>query len=299
MALHRRYGYRFVTPYRVILRTVGHGLLQRVLDRRPLTLPAPEPGAPCVHILTKANECLFALWACRSLLERLDPPLALFVHDDGSLHEHHYALIAACLPGAKVVRRAEADVLAAEALAPFPRCQAFRAANNLALKLFDPWIVQTDGDLVLIDSDVLVFRRPEALINWLADPGGRVNRWNLELTDKEDSHELTDAAGPCARPGFNSGLGFLTRDLMSFEAVEQLLGYREIFPIDWLVEQEVYGRLSASAGMAFLPPSYHVADGRTAAPDQLVAKHYVGVLRGLFITEGLRWLLRQSDWTSG
>ncbi|MEM7226477.1 MAG: hypothetical protein AAF495_26125 [Pseudomonadota bacterium] len=252
-------------------------------------MPAPQPGVACIHLLTKSNECLFALWACRSLLERLDAPIPLYVHDDGSLTSTDVGRLERSLPGVQIVRRADADAAARQVLAGWPNCLAFRQSHVLSLKLFDPWIVQTTGDIILLDSDVLFFRRPTEVIDWLAHPEHRRNLWNRERAPDENRNPMA---------GFNSGLGLLRRDLMNLQAVEDLLSKNAQGSIPWLMEQEIYGQLSAIAGMEALPPSYHVAtvaDGRNAPPSALAAKHYVGLVRGLFIGEGLLWLLTQRD----
>jgi hypothetical protein len=299
LALHRRVSYRYVTPYRVLIRTLGRSLLRRVLDRPPLALPEAKPDDACIHLLTKSNECLFALWACRSLLDQLDEPIPLFVHDDGGLTQRDVHLFETALPGVRVVRRDEADALARQGLDGLPNCLRFRESNVLSLKLFDPWIVQETGDIILLDSDVLFFRRPLELIHWLDHPEERRTRWNMYWTNDSvmegNSRETRHDEYPSPVDGFNSGLGFLKRDLMSFETIEDLLSRRFEGKIEWLMEQNLYGRLSARAGMVALPPTYHVAIESVTPPHGLVAKHYVGMVRGFFIAEGIWWLLNRAD----
>jgi hypothetical protein len=301
LLVHRRSSYQFITVHRVLIRTLGRPLLRRVLDRSPLELPQPAPGGVCIHLLTKSNECLFALWACRSLLEQLDEALPLFVHDDGSLTKKDVRMIETALPGVRLVRRHEADALARHRFEGLPNCMRFREENILSLKLLDPWIVQETGDIVLLDSDVLIFRRPVELIHWLDHPGKRQTRWNMEPVEDgtiEDGQGGRDAPknvnlDPITR--VNCGFGFLKRELMNFETVEDLLSRGCEGETEWTREQALYRQLSSITGIEALPPTYHLADGSTAPPHSLVTKHYGGPTRGFFIAEGVWWILNQPN----
>lgn len=294
LRLHRRAPFRCITGYRVLIRTFGASLLRRVLKQPPLAVPEAAPGDVCVHVLTKRNECLFALWACRSLLERLKRPLPVFIHDDGSLTPSHIALLISALPGVRVVTRAAADRLAREQLADLPKCLRLRQSNVLTLKLFDPWIVQKTGDLILLDSDVLFFRDPGEVLHWLDEPASRVNRWNVEsgvaTTPATNRERMGAKMEDPPAPEINSGLGLVTRTSICFSAIESWLSGHER-PDDWLIEQRLYGRLSRVAGMDSLPPEYHVANRDGLRPAASISTHYVGSLRGFFISEGIPRLL--------
>jgi len=278
--VHRRAPFLGITVYRVLLRILGASLLERVLDLPPLAVPRPAPGDVCLHVLTKHNEALFALWACRSLLERLDRSLPVFIHDDGSLTSHDIARIQASLPGALVVTRTEADRLARERLAHLPRCLELRAANVLSLKLFDPWVVQATGDVILIDSDVLFFRRPVEVQRWLDDPQGRFNRWNVETRIGKPADQ------EAASRTLNSGFGLITRASIAFDAIEAWLDGNQRLG-GWLIEQEIYDWLSGGAEAAGLPLDYHVANAIDPRPPSSVSTHYVGSVRGFFLSEGI------------
>jgi hypothetical protein len=288
--VHRRAPFCCITVYRVLIRTLGAPLLRRVLDQPPLPVPEPAPGDVCVHVLTKQNECLFALWACRSLLERLDRPLPVFIHADGSLTPRHVALMKSSLPGVRVVTRTEADRLARERLSGLPKCLRLRKTNVLSIKLFDPWIVQETGDVILLDSDVLFFRQPAEVLQWLDDPESRVNRWNVESGWAGTPAAIRERGGTAKEgspgKGINSGFGLVTRASICFSAIESWLTGIDR-PNDWLIEQNIYGWLSEVAGTARLPLEYHVANASGLRPDASVSIHYVGSVRGFFIAEGI------------
>jgi hypothetical protein len=304
LALRRRFGHRFMAPYRVVLRKLGAGPLRRVTDLPPVEVPIPGPGDACLHVLTKWSEWTYALWACRSLLTRLAAPLPVYIHDDGSLGDQAIAAVRRSLPGVQVIRRADADDAVLQALQGLPRCRQLREENILSLKLFDPWVVQPTGDVILLDSDVLFFRRPVEIEAWLRS-AGRVNLWNVGGDYSAETLARARAAlhtnHPTVPVGFNAGLGLIPRSVMSFDAAEEVLSHASVSSNPWLTEQNVYGLLGIAADFTPLPRRYFIAtpSGRSPNVRTLTAKHYVGASRGLFVSEGLLELARQHDQEKG
>jgi len=94
--------------------------------------------------------------------------------------------------------------------------------------------------------------------------------------------------------GFNSGFGCLPESLMNINYANELLGTEKFKKMmqSWLVEQEVYRHLSAKHGFSFFPPSYAIGLPPKEG-DNAVVRHYVGTIRALFISNGLRRLRKQ------
>jgi hypothetical protein len=112
--------------------------------------------------------------AClRSLVKCAGHEFGFRIHDDGTLTSSDRSALATELPVARVVSRSESDEVAKSRLSGFPRCQALRDGNVLALKLFDVAFFESSPVLRFVDSDVL-FLKPftgapfEFPANWAA-----------------------------------------------------------------------------------------------------------------------------------
>jgi hypothetical protein len=92
-----------------------------------------------------------------SLLRRSAEPLALRLHDDGSLTPMDRERLTEALGAPEMVPRPEADERAAGVLARRPALATFRRSNPLALKLVDAVLFAGD-ELAYCDADVLFLR---------------------------------------------------------------------------------------------------------------------------------------------
>jgi hypothetical protein len=144
----------------------------------------PAPGAPEVCFLTGRRFWYQTAFCCWSLRHHAGCDLRPVFIDDGTFD---HALHAECLrlfPGADVETaaaiecRLEAHLPAAE----YPTLRSQRLTYVHLRKLTDVHAGCT-GWRVVLDSDMLFFRRPTALLEWLAHP----NRL-LHMHDVQDSY---------------------------------------------------------------------------------------------------------------
>lgn len=148
----------------------------------PLTPPAAD--APEVVFLSGARfwfQTAFCFW---SLCQHAGRSLRLVVYDDGSFDQ---ALAAECrrlFPGAIIVSRDEIETQLNGSLpkGAFPTLRARRLEYPNLRKLTDVHAGRSGWRLVL-DSDMLFFRRPERLLEWLERPLGP-----LHMRDVHDAY---------------------------------------------------------------------------------------------------------------
>ncbi len=257
----------------------------RITKAAPLTIPA-RCGVE-VHVLTSSGDWLNALWAIRSLLRVWPEPLAVVVHDDGSLTAGQAATLLGALPGVRLVSRTAADREVDAALAAFPRCQAFRRTNALAAKLFDFRHFLNADVMLLLDSDVLFFDTPVELLN-AAKASPTVNVFNagqrsMYTLPPEELRRLTGLEIP---ERLNSGLAIVARESMRLEWLEEFLGLPGIMGHHWRIEQTLYTLCAARHGAGLLSSAYDVTLHRHA-PSGVPCRHYVGPIRDLMYREGV------------
>lgn len=139
----------------------------RYLDAHRLLRPLPCGGGTAIHMLLHHGRIHDGIWALYSMRMYAAIPMQIVVHDDGSLTESDSLHLTRLFPGLRLIRRAEADVIVGRKLAELclSGLSALRRDFIFALKLLDPLILAETKSLILLDSDVITYRRPEQLLS--------------------------------------------------------------------------------------------------------------------------------------
>jgi hypothetical protein len=181
----------------------------------------------------------------------------------------------------------------AERLAGYPRCRRYRATHPLAVKAFDFGAFLRTPRLLLLDSDVLFFARPDDLLARAGDPGYRRNAFNADVAPALNitAGEARAAFGVELVGRINSGLAVLQPEVFDLPALEEFLGHPAVTagPV-WRVEQTLLALAASRQGAELLPSAYRVS--LSPGLDGCVAKHYVGAVRHLMYREGMARLAR-------
>jgi hypothetical protein len=162
-------------------------------------------------------------------------------------------------------------------------------------KLIDPLLLADTESILILDSDVLFFARPAALLKF-AEQGGP----NIFMRDCKSTYSLTQeelAPLPHLRlvPRLNVGVSLLRKSRCPLDRIQDLAYTPGTWSIPWVAEQTIQALVAAEQGVEFLPEEYFVSQQRgLAAPDgtPVVAKHYVAHPRYWYFREGLRQLAR-------
>jgi hypothetical protein len=265
----------------------------RILRTRPIPVPASGDGE--IHLLTGAQDFLNALWSLKTFLHHTGPLYPLRIHDDGTLRDRHRASFEAHFPGAKVFSRAESDALVDAALASYPACQAYRRRHPLSQKVFDFGTRLEAPKLILMDSDLIFLRRPELIMERVADPAYRRNCVNagLNFMLNISLEEAAKRFGTSPPELFNSGFGILRSETFNWDWMEEFLTVGDLLAGHiWRVEQTMLALASARLGADLLPRQYLISLQR-GLPEGTVMKHYVGPVRELMYREGIRAFTRR------
>jgi len=220
--------------------------------------------------------------ACLGSLRRYaDEPLALVVHDDGTLLAADLERLAEGLGEPRVLRRAEADERMAALLVRHPAARAFRRDHPLGLKLLDAPLLARDGELSYCDSDVL-FLRPFARLFARPVEAGAVFMRDTQCAYSVRSWQVLLDRGLRLAARVNSGLFQLDLGRFDLDLAEWFLGrpeHRRTWP--W-IEQTGWALLARRAGCWLWDPAriaFPRPDGGLAP--EAVALHFVSPLRGL------------------
>jgi hypothetical protein len=116
-----------------------------------------------LHMLVCEKDFLRSFWALKSFFYYSKLPATLVIQNDGSLtsqaleryHEH--------FPGCVVNTHRDDDIR--KALTGYPMCQFFLGHHAITKKLFHPLLLAKAEYLIIMDSDILWFRRSKAIVN--------------------------------------------------------------------------------------------------------------------------------------
>lgn len=271
-----------------------------IYDTRPV--PCGETRGYEVHILTREKDRTMAFWALKSFYHHLGERPPLVVHDDGSLSAESFRLFENHFPGSSVIRagQADADARLRESLRPLPLCELwrFRCDFQLAKKLFDFACFSTEPFIVALDSDILFFGKPSAILECAktATP--------FMSSDYQEAYEfdstLIRRAGQDFElvPRLNSGLFGLRREAFEFSVVERLLeacvdaspARRFQFWKGWLEQTMLAGLFSRTARGHVLDLSRYQISSMLIG-DETISQHFVNDgSRSAFYHWGLRRL---------
>jgi hypothetical protein len=213
-----------------------------------------------------------------SLLRGSVEPLALRLHDDGSLTAADRERLASALGEPEVVARAEADERVAEVLARRPALAAFRRRNPLALKLIDA-VLFAGPELAYCDTDVLFLRRFSGLF---PDGAGAAFMADHQNAYSVRSWHLLRHRRLRLPRHVNSGVIQFPTAAWDPDLLEWYLGRPEFgFAPVW-VEQTAWALLGARAGCRlFDPEQIRIPEEGMRDSGETVALHFVGPVRSL------------------
>ena len=266
---------------------------RRILNTPPLRTAGS--GQVEVRVLTHRRDWINAIWALKSFYHHAQVDYPLFIHDGGlNAAQGHYLL--EHFPDATILPQDETTRVVTEALRRrgLEHCAEARTRFFMTQKLFDVTLMSRAENLLLIDSDIIFFRRPDALI--VPPEELAVNKYNADSEEpcyySASPEELERAIGVRPVRRVNAGLALIRRWTIDPDQIERWLEYPAFFEHPWLIEQTLHALCSTVHGIELLPPTY-MLDMAPGLRDDVVCRHYPGVCRSLLYTEGMTRLLEQ------
>jgi hypothetical protein len=238
-------------------------------------LPPAPPGAPEVCFLTGQRfwfQTAFCFW---SLFHNAGRPLRAVFVDDGTFNDRLREECSRMFPGSRVL---DAGAIAASLdrhlpAARFPVLRARRLEYPNLRKLTDIHAGERGWRLVL-DSDMLFFRRPELLLSWLDAPGRP-----LYMTDLQDAYGYSQAlmeslAGQPIPHRLNVGLCGLCSDEIDWDKLESWCRrLQDAEGTSYYQEQALVAMLLAGRQCLVASP-----EGYRLMPDDNEARHPTAVM---------------------
>lgn len=240
--------------------------------------PARPVADPAVHMLVSSKTWDAGVLAAATFEHHTGRRWKFYIHDDGTLGQTARRRITSVFDDAVIVDRAAADARARDYLAGHPKCLDRRGRHNLFLK-FSDFAAWTPGRrFIVLDSDVVFFRKPREIVDW-AESGADTCLYNEDTKEKYCSPRafISERLGVEMWPRFNSGLVTMPLDAVSLDAAERLAAaFEEDSHHPQFFEQTLYGLMGSLWGRGgALPQVYEISWGYLRRR-RAVCRHYVG-----------------------
>jgi len=183
--------------------------------------PVPAHDAPKVHFLTGKRFWYQTAFCCWSLCHHAGREFAPVFIDDGTFDDGLRAEATRLFPGTKFLSATECEARLDVHLPveKFPALRGQRRSYLHLRKLTDAHAGH-DGWRLVLDSDMLFFRRPDALLAWLAAPDRPVHMLDFQNAYGYPEATLVALAGRPLPEHLNVGICGLRSDTVDWEKLE-------------------------------------------------------------------------------
>jgi hypothetical protein len=218
----------------------------------------------------------------------------LFIHEDGSVSPAQRDRIERILPGVRFVPRPEAEARVPHHLSGHPKCLSNRSRHNLFLKFLDFPAYAPYDRFIVLDSDVLFFKRPGEILNWV--DSGKEECWFNEDTKEKyciPRAQIEEALKMKIWERVNTGICLMPKSAISLELSERLIAaFERNAHHPQFFEQTLYAVMASALNRGgMLPTTYNINWGYLRAPGS-ICRHYVGAFKhDLLYIEGAPSLL--------
>jgi hypothetical protein len=258
-----------------------------------------------MHTMLSARDVPMYLVAIKSFL-RFYRSVAVVVHSDGSLEQHHEDRILRHVPGVEIIRFDAADELARQSVGKDSPIWRIRSIDVSYRRLIDSALWSRTSKRIIIDADTLVLHPPVEVIEWIErsyvpflmgqpprpraggeGPGSRGPK-NVQTVFKENLEAIAAAMGQAPRflDGSTGGFYGCAAEDLRIDRVESLIRTCTDLGVpmhQWGGEQCVVIYLLSAAGAVRLDPERYVnfyVDCVEKA-DRAAFLHFLGTYRFL------------------
>lgn len=202
-----------------------------------------------------------------------------WIHDDGTLTAADEEVLSRHFPDSNLVWRSRADEEVPEGLEQFPSCREHRLRHHWFLKVFDTRHYAPGARYIILDSDIVFFRRPNVVLDWV--DGGSDEMWVMEDDREKYSHpreEIASALGVAMLERANSGLDLVPKAAADLGLADRFLATRAASARQYaFLEQTIFGIwVSAWQRGGLLPREEYEISWNTFRGPRAVCRHYIG-----------------------
>ena len=274
----------------------GRVEMEKAADRLP-PISNGTGGAPLeVHFLTGRRFWYQTCFCMHSMIQHSDIGLRPVISDDGTLGQKYADKIRRVFPDARIIFAGEAEARLDDHLPrhKFPTLRQRRLSLPLMRKLMDIH-GGSSGWKLFLDSDMLFFKRPAFLLEWLQTPTRPCHMVDVGEAYGYSARLMTSLTQAAIPERLNSGICGLKSDELDWERLEfwcKTMLERE--GSSYYQEQALTAMLMAGKSCAVVPAADYVvlpAREEVIGP-KAVLHHYVAESKSWYFRYGWKHVLR-------
>ncbi len=251
------------------------------MEKAAYLLPSvhSRPGGLPVYFLTGKNYLYQTLFCINSLDKHSGGLFSYILVDDGSFNKAIIHRILKQLPGAVIITQ---DMILKNLEKTLPRTQfpvlwRKRREYPHIKKLTDVHTIPGDNWKLVLDSDMLFYEKPTAIMNWLENPGSP-----LHMVDCAESYGYPTAvmarlANASIPPLLNVGAIGLDSAAINWRQIEEwITALEETCGKSYYLEQALSAMLIAGKNSVILPAGEYIVNPAMPGNENTgVLHHYV------------------------
>lgn len=222
-------------------------------------------------------------------------PSAIIIHDDGSLDDNDKRVLVSKFSNLQVISRETADEKIVNLLES-ERAKLYRKNGHpLILKLVDIFILSSAPKVMILDSDVLFFKQPGEIIQFVKSSSGldalisgfpeSLDKFQILVNNKYlKSRDLVNKRVEY----MNSGIILYNKSSLTADMLYEYFDNCSMNYHDYFVEMTGWNCLISQLNYDFLPLDQYIIKGRVS--DTTVTKHYTSGRRQELYAHGIALL---------
>jgi hypothetical protein len=252
-----------------------------------------------IHMITSKKDFLDAIWCLKTFYYYSNLNPMLVIHNDGTLKDEHKKILLNHFQGAEIVERDKSNKEMNDFLKDFKNIIKFREIKNFycAMKIFDILKYSYVDKLIMLDSDILFFKRPDEIIDHLVNNKFFFNSdiqdsYAEDVTNFLKNHQLG------ILPKINAGLIHISKKYYfdHLELMDDYFNETQSYTKSKIVnrhEQTLHAILLSKANASRLSEQYQIS--KKPIMIDTVSHHFVNDgSRELFYTKGLKMLKKKN-----
>lgn len=243
-----------------------------------------------VHILCQEEDVNMVEWSVRSFLKYSGLCPRIIIHDDGTMTEKSARLLENRFNNLKVLFKREA-IAALQKNSEFKgKIKDFsERGHKVIIQLIDIFLLSNTAKIMLLDGDVLFFKKPEEIVNFVngnsncdALMSRQYGSYDLKVADYYlNKYKLTEREA-----GFmNPGIILFNKASISVERFIEFFEHTKRKPDDYFLPMSGWGCLLSQINYRFLSEDVYIMKGRPN--ENTVAKHFTSPRRHEFYAYGI------------